>query len=93
MEWLKSTHTSPMGTATLDFCDSRGLSQLVHFPTHDTAILDLVLSEHDCKIKSLPNFNTSDHAALMITIPLFSASYDDITSPPSRSIHHWKRAS
>ena len=82
-----------MGTATLDFCDSRGLSQLVHFPTRDTAILNLVLSEHDCEIKSLPNFNTSDHVALMITIPLFSASSDDITPPPSRSIHHWKRAS
>jgi len=50
MEWLKSTHTSPVGTATLDFCDSRGLSQLFNFPTRDTAILDLALSEHDSGI-------------------------------------------
>ena len=58
MEWLKSTHTSPAGTATLDFCDSRGLFQLVHHPTCGSTILDLILCEHDCDISSLPNFNT-----------------------------------
>ena len=38
--------TSSAGTATLDFCESRGLHQLVTFPTRLNAILDLVMTEY-----------------------------------------------
>ena len=31
--WLNSSHTSTAGTTALDFCESRGLHQLIHFPT------------------------------------------------------------
>lgn len=44
--WLQSSHTSSAGTTMLDFCDSRGLHQLITFPTHQNAILDLVISKH-----------------------------------------------
>ena len=51
--WLHSTHTSSAGTATLDFCESRNLLQLVDFPTRRDAILDLILSG---LVEELPNF-------------------------------------
>ena len=44
--WLYSTHKSSAGTATLDFCESRNLQQLIDFPTRRNAVLDLILSEH-----------------------------------------------
>ena len=44
--WLHSSHTSSAGTATLDFCESRGLYQLITFPTRLNAILDLVMTEY-----------------------------------------------
>ena len=52
--WLHSTHTSSAGTATLDFCESRNLLQLVDFPTRRDAILDLILSEHPGLVEELP---------------------------------------
>ena len=54
--WLSSTNSSGAGTATKDFSDSRGLLQLVDFPIHGTAILDLVLYGHQGSILSFPTF-------------------------------------
>ena len=68
-----------------------GLLQLIHHLTRGSAIFDLVLCEHNCDIKFLPNFNTSDHVALMVSVPLLSMSNDDLTSPHNRYIRHWKR--
>ena len=49
--WFCSSHTSNAGTATLDFCESRGSYQLVNFPTWLNAILDLMLSENLAQLK------------------------------------------
>ena len=65
--WLQSSHTFSAGTATMDFCDSRGFHQLITFPTHQNAILDLVISEHTGTVQVLPNFNTSDHVAILVS--------------------------
>ena len=67
--WLHSSHTSSAGTATLDFCESRGLHQLVNFPTRLNAIkfLDLVLTEHPGSAQALLNLNTSDHVTVLVT--------------------------
>ena len=44
--WLKSSHTSTAATVALDFCEFRGLHQLIHFLTQQDAKLDLILSEY-----------------------------------------------
>ena len=36
VSWLHSSHTSVTGVAALDFCESRGLHQLVSFPTRQS---------------------------------------------------------
>ena len=84
--WLHSTHTSSAGTATLDFCESRNLLQLVDFPTRRDAILDLILSEHSGLVKELPNLNASDHVAILLRLDNLIIP---IITPPAR---HWCRA-
>jgi len=83
--WLQSSHTSSAGTATLDFCESRGLYQLVHFPTWFNAILDLVLSDCLGSAQALPNLNTSDHVVVLVTL----SSFANIVSPANRWVYHW----
>ena len=78
---MSSTHSSAAGTATKDFSDSRGLVQLVDFPTRGTAILDLVLYGHQGSIQSFPAFNTSDHLVLLVTVSMSTPDFV-ISSPP-----------
>ena len=73
--WLSSTHSSTAGTATKDFSDSRGLLQLVDFPTRGTAILDLVLYGHQGSIQSFSAFNTSDHLVLLVTVSMSTPDF------------------
>ena len=87
--WLHSTHTSSAGTATLDFCESRNLHQLIDFSIRCNAILDLILSEHLGLVQKLPNLNTSDHVAILLTLESLSIP---ITTPPDRRVFHWCRA-
>ena len=85
--WLQSGHTSSAGTATLDFCESRGLHQLVHFPTRFNTILDLVLSDCPGSAQALPNLNTSDHVVILVAFSSFTN-----VSPANRRVYHWSRA-
>ena len=87
--WLHSTHTTSAGTATMDFCESRNLYQLITFPTCRDAILDLILSEHPGSVQQLPNLNTSDHVAILLTLQDFSIPS---SIPPVRRVFHWSRA-
>ena len=80
--WLHSSHTSSAGTATLDFCESRGLHQLVNFPTWLNAILDLVLSENPGSTQAL------DHVVVLLTLP----SFTNVIIPADRRVYHWSRA-
>ena len=64
--WLHSSHTSAAGTTALEFCESRGLHQLIHFPTRQGAILDLVLSEHPGTTTQL-SLVTSSHPPAIIS--------------------------
>ena len=86
--WLHSSHTSSAGTATLDFCESRGLHQLVNFPTRLNAILDLVLSENPGSTQTLPNLNTSDHVVVLWTLP----SFTNVINPADCRVYHWSCA-
>ena len=88
--WLHSSHTSVAGTAALDFCESRGLHQLVSFPTRQSAILDLILSERTGTTTQLPNLNTSDHVAIFLSLAV--SSHFPTTTPPPRRVFHWKHA-
>ena len=83
--WLHSSHTSSAGTAILDFCKSRGLCQLVNFPTRLNAILDLVLTEHPSSTQALPNLNTSDHVVFLVT-------FTNVIAPADHWVYHWSRA-
>ena len=87
--WLHSTHTSSAGTATLDFCESRNLHQLVDFPTRHDAILDLILSEHPGLVEQLPNLNTSDHIAILLRLETLTIP---TATPPDHRVFHWSRA-
>ena len=87
--WLQSFHTSSAGTATMDFCDSRGLHQLITFPTSQNAILDLVISEHTGATQVLPNFNTSDHVAILVS---FDALTTNIVYLSAHRVFYWSRA-
>ena len=78
--WLNSSHTSTAGTAALDFCESRGLHQLVHFSSRQDAILDLILSEHTGSTSRLPNLNTSDHVAIFFYHWLHPSFHASISS-------------
>ena len=86
--WLHSSHTSSAGTATLDFCESRGLHQLFNFPTRLNAILDLVLSENPGSTQALPNLNTSDHVVVLLTLP----SFTNVIIPADRQVYQWSHA-
>ena len=88
--WLHSSHTSTAGTAALDFCESRGLHQLVSFSTRQGAILDLILSEHNGTTTQLPNLNTSDHVAIFLS--LATSCHPPIITPPPRRVFHWSSA-
>ena len=85
--WLHFNHTSSTGTATLDFCESRDVHQRVNFPTRLNAILDLVLSENPGSTQALPNFNTSDHVVVLLTLP----SFTNAIIPADRWVYHWSR--
>ena len=87
--WLKSSHTSTAGTAALDFCESRGLHQLIHFLTRQEAILDLILSEHTVTVTQLPNLNNSDDVAIFLSLV---TSYHLAVMPPSHYLFHWSHA-
>ena len=89
--WLSSSHSSAAGTATKDFSDSRGLLQLVDFPTRGNAILDLVLYGHQGSIQSFPAFNTSDHLVLLVTVSISTSDFVISSTPPHRCIYHWSR--
>ena len=86
--WLHSSHSSSAGTATLDFCESRGLHQLVNFPTRFNATLDLVLTEYSGSTQALLNLNTSDHAVVLVTL----SSFTNVITPADRQVYHWSRA-
>lgn len=86
--WLHSSHTSSTGTATLDFCESRGLCQLVNFPNRLNAILDLVLTEHPSSIQTLLNLNASDHVVVLVTL----LSFTNVITPVDRLVYHWSHA-
>ena len=85
---LHSSHTSIAGTATLDFCESRGLHQLVNFPTQLNAIMDLVLSENPGSTQALLNLNTSDHVVVLLTL----LSFTNAIIPADRQVYHWSHA-
>ena len=80
-----SNHTSSAGTATPGFCESRGLHQLVNFPTRLNVILDLVMTEYPGSVQALSNFNTSDHVAILLTL----SSLTHVIFPPDRLVYHW----
>ena len=86
--WLHSSHTSMVGTAALDFCESRGLHQLISFPTRQSAILDLILSERTGTTTPLPNLDTSDNVAIFLSLAV--SSHFPTTTPPPRRVFHWK---
>ena len=88
--WLNSSHTSTAGTAALDFCESKGLHQLVQFSTRQDAILDLILSEQMGSTSRLPNLNTSDHVAILLS--LATPSHHPVITPPSCRVFHWSNA-
>ena len=92
--WLKSSHTSTAGTAALDFCESKGLQQLIHFPTQQDAMLDLLLSEHTGTVTRLPNLNNSDNVAIFLSL---ATSYHSTVMPPPRHVFTghvpWKKLS
>ena len=88
--WLHSSHTSPAGTVALEFCESRGLHQLIHVPTRQGAILDLILSEHTGTTTQLLNLNTSDHATIFLS--LVTSSHPPTIIPPPRHVFHWSCA-
>ena len=73
--------------ATLDFCESRGLHQLVTFLTHLNAILDLVMTEYSSSFQALPNLSTSDHVAVLLTL----SSFTHVVTPASCRVYHWSR--
>ena len=79
---LHSSHTTAAGTAALDFCESRGLHQLIHFPTRQGAMMDLILSEHTGTTTQLPNLNTSDQVTVSLSLKI--TSYPLTVSPSSR---------
>ena len=79
--WLYSTHISSTGTATLDFCESQNLQQLIDFSTHRNAVLDLLLSQHPGSVGQLPKLNTSDHVTVMLILHDFSIP---TSTPPDR---------
>ena len=83
--WLHSSHTSSASTATLDFCVCRGLHQLVNFPTQLNAILNLLLSETPGSTQALPNLNTPDHVAVLLTLPSFTKAI----IPIDYQVYHW----
>ena len=87
--WLNSSHTSTAGTAALDFCESRGLHQLIHFPTRQDAMLDVSLSEHTGTTTRLPNLNNSDHVAVFLSLATF---YHSAAMPPNCHVFHWSHA-
>ena len=88
--WLNSSHTSTAGTAALDFCESRGLHQLVQFSTRQDAVLDLILSEQMGSTSRLPNLNTSDHVVILLS--LATPSHHPVITPPFRCVFHWSNA-
>ena len=88
--WLHSPHTTAAGTAALDFCESRGLHQLIRFPTRLGAMLDLILSEHTGTTIQLPNLNTSDHVTIYLSLRI--SSYFSTIAPPPRRVFHWSHA-
>ena len=84
--WLKSSHTSTAGTTVWDFCESRRLHQLIHFPTRQDAMLDLIQSEHTGKVTWLPNLNNSDYVAIFLSLAI---SYYSAVMPPRCHVFHW----
>ena len=85
--WLYSSHTSSSGMATLDFCESRGLHQLVTFPTCLNAILDLIMTEYPSSTRALPNLNTSDHVAVLLTL----SSFTHVIILADHRVYRWSR--
>ena len=90
--WLSSTHSSAAGTVTKDFSDSRGLFQLVDFPTRGNAILDLVFYSHQGSIQSFPAFNTSDHLFLLAIVSISTSDLVTVSPPLHSRVYHWTRA-
>ena len=66
VEWLRSTKTDATGKATHEFCETRGLIQLVTRPTWGEAILDLVISPYNGSVIHLPYCGSSDHQTLLV---------------------------
>ena len=63
---------------------------MVSFPARQSAILDLILSERTGTTTQLPNLNTSDHAAIFLSLAV--SSHFSTTTPPPRRVFHWKHA-
>ena len=68
-------HKAPFSTPHTPLCQAlllwiRGLHQLLSFLIRQSAILDLILSEHSGTTAQLPNLNTSDHVAIFISLQL-----------------------
>ena len=88
-EWLKSTTTDTRGKATHDFCESRGLLQLVTRPIRGEAILDLVIGPYEGSVCHLPHCGSSDHQTLLVSL---ARVLEIPCAAPKRKVYHWKRA-
>ena len=88
-KWLNSAKTDAPGKATRQFCESRGLLQLVSRPTRGEAILDLVVGPYEGSVIHLPPCGSSDHQTLLVTL---ARTIENPSAPPKRTVYHWKRA-
>ena len=86
---MNSTHTDARGRALREFCEFRGLSQLVTEPTRGAAILDLFVSPYQGIVEYYPPCGTLDHLILIVTVSLVL----ELPSVPSdRLVFHWRKA-
>ena len=87
--WLNSAKTDAAGKATRQFCESRGLLQLVSKPTRGEATLDLVVGPYEGSVTHLPHCGSSDHQTLLVTL---ARILETPSVAPKRTVYHWKRA-
>lgn len=88
-EWLKSTATNARGRAVREFCESRGVLQLVTRPTRGDSILDLVIGPFEGNVSHLPHCGLSDHQTLLVSL---DRVLETSCAALKRTVYHWKRA-
>ena len=81
--------TDARGGAVREFCESRGLLQLVARPTRGEAILEMVIGAYEGNVSHLPHCGSSDHQTLLVSLDRI---LETPCAAPKRRVYHWKRA-